>query len=169
MTLEPLLHASTAIQFHVVTVVTAAIIGAHMLWARKGTPRHRISGRVWIVLMAMTALSTFFIHEINLFYGFSPIHLLSVVVLVSVVEVVRSARRRDFVRHKRVVKALYFGAIGIAGLFTLMPGRIMNTSVFGPGAGTVHVAIMPLLIGLFSALAVAACAVAVTRFRRRAV
>jgi uncharacterized membrane protein len=130
MTLEPLLNASPAVQFHVLTVVPAALIGTAMLLAKKGTYIHRMGGRVWIALMMLTALSTFFIHEINMFHGFSPIHLLSLVVLVSAVEVVRSARQRNFARHKRLVKSLYFGGIGIAGLFTLLPGRIMHDVVF---------------------------------------
>ncbi|GAB5463028.1 DUF2306 domain-containing protein [Hoeflea alexandrii] len=133
MTLEPLLNASPAIQFHVATVVPAALIGGIMLLMRKGTSLHRMAGRLWIALMVLTALSSFFIHEIKLVGGFSPIHILSVVVLVSAAEVIRSARRRDFVRHQRVVKSLYFGAIGIAGLFTLLPGRIMHEVVFAPG------------------------------------
>jgi len=132
MTLEPLLTASPAIQFHVVTVVPAALIGGVMLVARKGTFAHRMAGRVWIALMVLTALSTFLIHTIKLWGPFSPIHVLSVVTLISAFEIIRSARRRNFVRHQRMVKALYFGGIGIAGLFTLLPGRIMHEMVFAP-------------------------------------
>lgn len=132
MTLEPLLNASPAIQLHVATVVPAALIGGLMLILRKGTYLHRMAGRVWIGLMVLTALSSFFIHEIRLLGDFSPIHLLSIVVLVSAVEVVRSARRRNFVRHQRLVKSLYFGGIGIAGLFTLLPGRVMHEMAFAP-------------------------------------
>jgi len=134
MTLEPLFNASPAIQFHVLTVVPAALIGGITLLARKGTPAHRMAGRVWIGLMVLTALSTFLIHEINLFFGFSPIHILSLVVLVSAFVVVRSARAGNFIRHQRVVKSLYFGGIGIAGFFTFMPGRIMHEVVFGVAA-----------------------------------
>ena len=131
MTLEPLLNASPAIQIHVLAVVPAALIGAVMLFARKGTPVHRIAGRVWIVLMVLTALSSFFIHTIRMIGPFSPIHLLSVVTLLAAFEIVRSARQRRIQRHRRLVKSLYFGGIGIAGLFTLLPGRIMHETVFG--------------------------------------
>lgn len=106
MTLEPLLHASLAIQLHVLAVIPAALIGGYMLSARKGTWLHRLCGRIWIALMVLTALSSFFIHEIRLIGGFSLIHILSIVVLVSAFEIVRSARQRDFVRHQRVVKSL---------------------------------------------------------------
>lgn len=131
MTLEPLLHASPAIQIHVLAVIPAALIGGYVLWARKGTAIHRLLGRIWLALMVLTAVSSFFIHSINLIGGFSPIHILSVVVLVAALEVVRSARRRNFVRHRQVVKALYFGAIGVAGAFALLPGRIMHETLFG--------------------------------------
>lgn len=131
MTLEPLLNASPAIQFHVLAVVPAAIIGGIMLLGRKGTPAHRIAGRVWIVLMLIAALSSFFIHTIRMWGAFSPIHLLSVLTLFGAFAVVWSARRRDFTNHQRAVKSLYFGAIGIAGGFSFLPGRIMHEVVFG--------------------------------------
>jgi len=134
MTLELLLNASPAIQFHVLTVVPAALIGGVMLLARKGTPAHRMAGRVWIALMVLTALSSFFIHTIKIWGPFSPIHVLSVITLISAFEIIRSVRQRNFVRHQRVVKSLYFGGIGIAGFFTLMPGRIMHEVVFGAAA-----------------------------------
>jgi uncharacterized membrane protein len=140
MTLEPLLHASPAIQIHVLAVIPAALIGGYVLWARKGTALHRLLGRIWLFLMVITALSSFFIHTINLVGGFSPIHILSVVVLLSALEVVRSARRRNFVRHQRVVKSLYFGAIGIAGAFALLPGRIMHETLFGQVSLSIGVA-----------------------------
>ena len=139
MTLEPLFNASPAIQFHVLTVVPAALIGGIMLFRKKGTPVHRMTGRVWIALMVLTALSTFLIHTMKVWGPFSPIHLLSVVTLISAFEVIRSARARNFVRHQRVVKSLYFGAIGIAGFFTFMPGRIMHEVVFSPAAAAATV------------------------------
>lgn len=134
MTLEPLLNASPAIQFHVLTVVPAALVGGVMLLRRKGTPVHRMAGRVWIGLMALTALSSFFIHTIKVWGPFSPIHLLSILTLLGAFVVVQSARQRNLVRHQRVVKSLYFGGIGIAGFFALMPGRIMHEVVFGTAA-----------------------------------
>lgn len=131
MTLEPLLTASPAIQFHVLTVVPAAVIGGIMLLRKKGTPAHRVAGRVWIALMLLAALSSFFIHTIRIWGPFSPIHLLSVLTLFGAFMVVWSARQRDFINHQRAVKSLYFGAIGIAGFFSFLPGRIMHEVVFG--------------------------------------
>ena len=82
MTLEPLLSAPAAIQFHVATIVPAALLGAYLLARPKGTPVHRLLGKVWLVLMVVSSASTFFIHAIDVLMGFSPIHLLSVYVIV---------------------------------------------------------------------------------------
>jgi uncharacterized membrane protein len=130
MTLEPLLNAPVAIQVHVAAVVPAAILGAYLLAWPKGTLRHRLLGKIWMVLMVVTALSSFFIHQINLVYGFSPIHLLSVLVLAGSWRAVLAARRHDIRTHRRIVSGMYFGGIVVAGLATLLPGRLMHAVTF---------------------------------------
>ncbi|GAC1040516.1 DUF2306 domain-containing protein [Rhizobium sp. No.120] len=130
MTFEPLLDAPLAIQIHVVAVVPAALLGAYLLARPKGTPRHRQLGKIWLVLMVVTALSSFFIHQINMFYGLSPIHLLSVLVLFGCWGAIANARKHNIDAHKRIVRGLYFGGIVGAGAFTFLPGRIMNKVAF---------------------------------------
>ncbi|WP_117193714.1 DUF2306 domain-containing protein [Rhizobium terrae] len=133
MNLQPLLDAPIAVQIHVAAVLPAAVLGAYILLNRKGTPLHRALGKVWMVLMAVTSLSSFFIHEINLFYGFSPIHLLSIFVLVGIWRAISAVRAGNIRAHKATVIGMYFGGIVVAGLFTLAPGRIMNAVVFTGG------------------------------------
>jgi uncharacterized membrane protein len=130
MTFEPLLDAPIAIQIHVAAVVPAALLGAYLLLRPKGTPRHRLLGKMWLVLMVVTALSSFFIHQIDMFYGFSPIHLLSILVLFGCWGAIANARRHNIEAHKRIVRSLYFGGIVGAGAFTFLPGRIMNKVAF---------------------------------------
>ena len=157
MTLEPLLDAPIAIQIHVAAVVPAAILGAYLLARPKGTPRHRLLGKIWMVLMVVTALSSFFIHQINLLYGFSPIHLLSIAVLAGSWRAILAARRHDIRAHRRIVSGMYFGGIVVAGLATLLPGRLMNAVVFS-GNSWLAVAVLGL---------VAAAIVGAIRFRPR--
>ena len=133
MNLQPLLDAPLAVQIHVAAVLPAAVLGAYILVNRKGTPAHRLLGKIWMVLMVITSLSSFFIHEIDLFHGFSPIHLLSISVLVGAWRAVTAARAKNIRAHKAAVIGMYFGGIVIAGLFTLIPGRIMNAVVFSGG------------------------------------
>ncbi|MGR4843582.1 DUF2306 domain-containing protein [Rhizobium laguerreae] len=130
MTLEPLLDAPFAVQIHVAAVTPAALLGAYILLRPKGTPLHRLLGRIWMALMIVTAMSSFFIHELDLFYGFSPIHLLSIATLFGSWNAIAAARRGDIRLHKRIVTGLYFGGIVLAGLFTFLPGRIMHTVIF---------------------------------------
>lgn len=152
MTLEPLIDAPLAIQIHVAAVLPAALIGAFLLlWPGKGTPVHRQLGKFWLVLMAITALSSFFIHELRVIGDFSPIHLLSIATLAGCVEAYRSARRGAIKRHRRIVQGLYAGAILIAGAFTFMPSRIMNRVIFDERslAQSLLVIVPLLLIGLY--------------------
>jgi uncharacterized membrane protein len=44
---------------------------------------------------------------------------------------VLAAHRHEVERHRRTMIGLFFGALVIAGLFTLWPGRIMHAVVFG--------------------------------------
>lgn len=130
MTLEPLLHAPYAVQLHVATVIPAAILGAFLLARPKGTRPHRLLGKIWLALMVVTASSTFFIHEIKLIGDFSPIHLLSIYVLFGSWQAIAAARRHDIPAHRGHVAGMYLGGIVVAGLFTLLPGRLMHVSLF---------------------------------------
>jgi uncharacterized membrane protein len=156
MTLEPLLHASLAIRFHVATVLPAAVLGAFLLARPKGTPAHRLLGKVWLCLMVATSASTFFIHGIGTFHGFSAIHLLSLYVIFGSVPAIRAARRGDIRAHRSAVAGMYFGGIVVAGLFTLLPGRLMHAALFDGSsalAGGVAAAAVGALIAGAGALA----------------
>lgn len=130
MSIAPLLDAPLAIQIHVAAVIPAAILGPYVLWARKGTPAHRLLGKVWLGLMVVAALSSFFIHTINLFLCVSPIHILSVYVLYASWTAIRAARAHHIREHRLNVIGMYVGGIVIAGGFTLLPGRLMHEVVF---------------------------------------
>lgn len=125
MTLEPLLAASITIQLHALAAVLAFALGGFVLFRRKGDRLHRIGGRVWVALMLVVAISSFFIHTIRLFGPWSPIHLLSIATLFGLAQGVWLARARRIADHRRTMQSLYVGALVIAGFFTFLPGRIM--------------------------------------------
>lgn len=133
MSLQPLLDAPLAVQFHVATVIPAAVLGAFIFLRPKGTAIHRLLGKIWVALMIGTSVSTFFIHELRVFYGFSPIHLLSLLTIYGCLQSVYFARRGDIKRHMRIMQSVYLGGIVIAGGFTFVPGRIMHEIAFGDG------------------------------------
>ena len=82
MTLAPLLDASPVIQVHAFAAMVAFGLGIVQFVAPKGTLPHRTVGWVWVALLATIAISSFWIHEIRMWGPFSPIHLLSIFVLI---------------------------------------------------------------------------------------
>lgn len=132
MSLAPLLNAEPAIQLHAFTAMAAFALGAIQLSAPKGTLPHRTAGWIWVVLMVIVAVSSFFIHDLRIWDAWSPIHLLSVFTLAMLPLAVMHARRHRVDRHRRAMIAIFVGALVIAGLFTLVPGRVMHAVLFGP-------------------------------------
>jgi len=131
MTLAPLLAADGAIRLHAFAAMAAFVLGVVQFSAPKGTIPHRTIGWVWVVLMLAVSVSAFWIHTIRLWGPLSPIHLLAIFTLVMLPVAVLHARRHRVQQHRMPMLSLFFGALVIAGLFTLFPGRIMSTVVFG--------------------------------------
>ena len=131
MTLAPLLNASPVIQVHAFAAMAAFGLGIVQLAAPKGTLPHRTIGWFWVVLLAVIAISSFWIHELRIVGPFSPIHLLSVFTLMMLPRAVMAARRHNVTKHRGAMRGIFFGALVVAGLFTLLPGRIMHAVVFG--------------------------------------
>ena len=132
MTLTPLFNAAPVVQIHAFVAMTAFVLGAVQLAAPKGTIPHRVIGWIWAGLMAIIAVSSFFINDSRMLGPFGPIHLLSIFTLVMLPLAVINARRHRVEAHRRAMTLIFTGAPVIAGLFTLLPGRIMHAVVFGP-------------------------------------
>jgi uncharacterized membrane protein len=81
--------------------------------------------------MAVVAASSFWIHQMRLVGPFSPIHLLSIFTLVMLPLAVWRAHTHRVVDHRRMMIFIFAGALVVAGLFTLVPGRIMHQVFFG--------------------------------------
>ena len=131
MSLAPLLNAVPQIPIHAFAAMAAFVLGIVQFAAPKGTLPHRTLGWIWVILMATVAVSSFWIHQIRLVGPWSPIHLLSIFTLITLPLAVWRARRHDVADHRRIMILLFSGALVIAGLFTLLPGRIMHMVVFG--------------------------------------
>lgn len=61
MDLTPLVTAPLAVQWHVATILPAAVLGAVQLFRRKGTASHRVLGYFFVALMLGTCVSAYFI------------------------------------------------------------------------------------------------------------
>lgn len=124
---------------HLSLVLVAMALTPVMLLRRKGTRWHRRLGYVWITAMVLTAATTLFFKtgvmgpgHVGILTGdISPIHALSLFVLVLAPIVVVRARQHDRARHERTVRGLVFGALLIAGFFTFPFNRLLGSWLFG--------------------------------------
>jgi uncharacterized membrane protein len=107
------------IQIHLAAASGALVLGGILFLIRRGSGAHRLAGRAWVALMVLTALSSFGIRTTG---NFSWIHLLSLVMLATLALAVINIRRRNVVRHQRLMMSAYSSLL-LAGAFTLMPGR----------------------------------------------
>jgi uncharacterized membrane protein len=131
MTLTPLTGAPLAIQLHAYVALAAFTLGVVQLARVKGTTSHRALGYVWVGLMLIVALSSFWIHDLRVWGPWSPIHLLSIFTLAMLPMGIYLARRHRVRGHKLTMLGLFGGALVVAGIFTFVPGRIMYKVMFG--------------------------------------
>jgi uncharacterized membrane protein len=120
-----------AVASHAVAAIAALLLGAVQLAAPKGTLPHRTLGYVWAGLMLYIAASGFWIHELQVWGRWSPIHLLSILVprRRTARRLARASPRGDGAqaRHDRALRA---GARG-DGLIHALARRVMHAVLFG--------------------------------------
>jgi len=122
------------VYLHLATVLPAFAIGAFQLLRRKGTPTHKLLGKIYMVLMLATGLITLAMPaEVGpRFLGhFGFIHLFSFLALYNVPAAYFAARRGDIKMHRANMIGLYVGGILIAGAFAFSPGRMLYVWLFG--------------------------------------
>ena len=119
---------------HLASLVPAFVIGSYLLLNRKGTPAHKFLGKIYMGLMLFTAFITLFMEALvgpKFLNHFGFLHLLSLFVLYTVPTAYRAIRVGNIKLHKRKMVGLYVGALLVAGAFTLSPGRLIHTWLFG--------------------------------------
>jgi uncharacterized membrane protein len=112
-----------AILVHLAAALAALALGAALFLRPKGNFSHRVLGRTWVALMVVTALSTWWIRGNG---SFSWIHGLSVFVLLMLARGVYFAIEGRATAHRKTMQGLYFGALILAGAFTLLPQRLLG-------------------------------------------
>lgn len=119
------MQMSPLIAVHMSAAIGAVVPGPVALWARRGRilrPRlHRAFGYAWVTLMLATAISAIFIRDYGLpdIAGYTPIHLLVPVTLVSLFAAFRHLARDNVEGHRKTMQGLYLGACIVAGGFVL--------------------------------------------------
>ncbi len=118
-----------AVVVHLAAALAALTLGIVVLARRKGTPRHKAMGRVWVALIVVAAMSSFWIRE-SAGGRFSAIHLLSVWTLLAAAVAIYAIRKRNVVRHRAFMIGTFAG-LSVAGALALGPGRFLGDLLFG--------------------------------------
>ena len=129
--MDILLSQSQPIPLHALAAIVAILLGAIQLLSPKGTMIHKALGYVWVLLMLAVSVSSLFIHEINMWGKYSPIHILSLWTIFCLLLAIYFVRIGNIKRHKQTMTLLYLLALILTGLFTLLPGRVMHVVIFG--------------------------------------
>lgn len=112
---------------HLGAAAAALALGIVMLARRKGTLSHRRLGWAWVLLMTVVAVSSLWIPR---FLAFGWIHLFTLLTAVSLPFAIARIRQGDVHAHAASMKGLFVGGLVVAGLFTLIPGRLLGNLVF---------------------------------------
>lgn len=111
------------VYLHMTAAIAALVLGAVILVRRKGTASHRALGRTWAALMLFVAVTSLWVPA---FLHFTWIHIFTAVTLVSVPLGIWRIRHGNVRAHAATMKGLYIGGLVIAGVFTLVPGRLLG-------------------------------------------
>ncbi len=137
MNFQLMLDAPLAVQLHFFTIVPAFFIGGWLLiFSTKGAKLHRLFGKIYLVLMMVTATAAIFIKAVvgptisimGLRLGL--IHLFIVLTYAGAFNAIRGVQLGDIRRHKNAMIGTYVGGLLIAGAFTFVPGRLMYDMFF---------------------------------------
>lgn len=114
---------------HLLTVIPSLFIGFIVLYVPKGGDTHRVLGRIYVICMLITCISSFFIKSsdglIRLFDFFGILHLLCIVIIALVIRAIWAIQRGRIARHKKYMICSYVLLV-IASLFAnLTPNRLM--------------------------------------------
>jgi uncharacterized membrane protein len=122
--------APLVIQIHLASALIALAIGTVLMTRVKGTALHKALGWTWVLAMGAAAVSSLFIRVVNPGH-FSFIHLLSGWVIVGLPGAVYAIKRGKVATHRRAMTGMFAGGLLLAGLFTLVPGRLLWAVFFG--------------------------------------
>ncbi|MGM0985007.1 MAG: DUF2306 domain-containing protein [Pseudomonadota bacterium] len=119
-----------AFTLHLYASFSALGLGALVLMAPKGTMPHRLMGSLWVGMMLLSALSSFWLGGgvLPLIGHLGPIHLLSLWMLVALAMAVFAICQGRARAHREWMRGAYLGLLGaFAG--TLAPGRWVATQI----------------------------------------
>lgn len=152
MDFAPITGSDLVIQVHTLASLLAFAIGPVAILRRRRDWLHRQAGHLWVAAMAVSAVTAMGIFEIRLIGPLSPIHALPFLVGFMLWRAIRAILTGDMVTHGRVMTQMYVWSMGVAGLFTLLPGRRMNAVLFGGDSWAGFAAVAVVMAALMAIL-----------------
>lgn len=131
LNIEPLFAADPTIQMHTLAALGALLLGALQFLTPAGALFHRRLGYSWVSLMFIVTISSFFISANPVIGQYGWIHGLSILTTVALIIGVIAARRGQRRAHRSIMINVFWFALVLTGIFTLLPGRLMHQVVFG--------------------------------------
>ena len=134
MSLSPLLEAPLLVQAHVAFGLVALALGALRIAWPFGEGVDRTLGWSFLAALLVTAGTAVLLARPSGtpdVLGFTVGHLFIFATVAGMVAAVWAARRRDRLGWRNIVTALFAGVLVMAGLFEVMPGRLLNTVLAG--------------------------------------
>ena len=114
------------IYIHLTAAIAALVLGTIQLARVKGTTSHRMAGWVFVALMLTVAISSLWIPS---FLHLTWIHVFTLVTLISLPLALWHIRHGNVRGHAGAMRGLYIGGLIIAGVFTLVPGRLIGNLI----------------------------------------
>lgn len=130
MNIDTFFDAPVVIQLHAGAAIGALGLGLAIYTVARGRRLHQVLGISCAALLVVTAVTAIFIRtspdgSFSWIHGFIPLTLLGIF------GVVMGLAGRNRKRHRDSARGLIFGALLVPGIFTLIPGRLMHTVLFG--------------------------------------
>lgn len=110
---------------HLITIIIALAITPIMMLRKRGDTLHRRLGWIWSVSMFVTAIVSFGI-GLQGKTGFTPLYILSVLMIVQVPLLLYTARGKNIISHRRHARGMIIGGLLIAGIFTFPFNRLLG-------------------------------------------
>ena len=130
---QPSAFYMTLAYVHFATIAPCFLMGIWLLLRPKGTPIHKLLGKIYVVLISFSSVVAAAMPAAagpRLWNHFGIIHLFCVAVFISIPYAIWAIKRGNVRGHAYTMRGLFLGGVIIAGALALGPGRLLHSWLF---------------------------------------